>query len=267
MTGSYEDKVSDLRRRLLELESAVVAFSGGVDSSVLTVVAHEELAGRMIAATGISPSLPSRDGAEAKELCAERAIPHRFVETGEFGDPAFIANPSDRCYHCKGHLYDRLVRLADEVGFKFVVEGTNASDLAGHRPGWRASRENPRVATPFVDATFTKDDVRRLGLDLGLKGALKPASACLSSRVPSGVSLTPELMRRIDAAEEAVRGFGIGQVRVRHHGDIARIEVEAGDAPLCIAHGREISSSLRELGWRFVAMDLAGYRTGGASGN
>lgn len=266
MSASYEDKVRALRRRLQKLESAVVAFSGGVDSSVLVALAFEELGSRMAAATALSPSTPERDRASSAQICARIGAPHRFVETGEFENPAFTSNPEERCYFCKRHLYERMTGLADELGFAFVVEGTNASDLGGHRPGYRASRENGRVATPLVDEGFTKEEVRRLATELGLESAQKPASACLASRVPTGVTLTPELMQRIDAAEEAVRRLVPGQVRVRHHGELARIELGENTLLAAVENRCEIVSKLRELGWKFVSLDLCGYRTGGAQG-
>lgn len=262
MTDTYVEKVRTLRRRLQDLESAVVAFSGGVDSSVLVALTHEGLGHRMIAATAVSASLPSGDRAAAERLCKERGIPQRCVDSKEFDDAAFLANPDDRCYHCKRHLYARLIALADELGFRAVVEGTNASDLTGHRPGHRASRENARVATPLIDVGMTKEEVRRLARELCLPTADKPASACLSSRVPTGVALTPALLGRIDAAEESLRACGASQVRVRHHGDVARIEVDPEDLPLILDRRSAITETLLGLGWNFVALDLVGYRTG-----
>ena len=266
MAATYESKLRALRRRLQDLESAVVAFSGGVDSSVLAALAHEALGTKMVAATAVSASLPARDRVAAEALCRVRGIPHRLVETGEFADPVFLANPDDRCYHCKQHLYAAFAHLADDLGFRHVVEGTNASDLGGHRPGYRASQENGRVATPLIDAGFTKAEVRRLAAELGLSTADTPSSACLASRVPSGVAVTPELMRRIDLAEEAVRRAGPRQARVRHHGDLARIEVDEEGTALVAARRSEIVAALTALGWTFVTLDLVGYRTGGTRG-
>lgn len=253
-----------MRRHLGNLGGAVVAFSGGVDSSVLVVLAHRLLGDKVLAATAVSPSLPNSDRSTVTQFCSEHGIPHRFVETGEFQDPAFLSNPIDRCYHCKHHLYDRLIQLADEVGFESVVEGTNASDLAEHRPGYMASCQRKRVDTPLIQAGMTKEDVRRLAKELGLTTADKPATACLASRVPLGVELTPELMHRIDAAEDVLRAMGMGQVRVRHHGDVARIEVNQADMKRCLDLRQEIAARLTQVGWRFITLDLLGYRTSGS---
>lgn len=266
MTDLYNKKVEDLRRRFRELESAVVAFSGGVDSSVLVVIGHEELGSKMIAVTAVSASLPERDRKLAKSFCEERGIAHSFTESREFDDQEFLGNPDNRCYFCKKYLYSGLTQFADKIGAKFIVEGTNASDLTGHRPGYRASCENDRVVTPLIDVQFTKEEVRRLASDLHLSTAEKPASACLSSRVPTGVTLDSELLRRIDSAEELIRGLGVSQVRVRHNGDVARIEVAQSDLLLCVKLREEICENIKKLGWKFVTLDLDGYRTGGAKG-
>ncbi len=266
MTKTFQDKIATLKRRLRSLESAVVAFSGGVDSSVLVSCAKEALGNRMLAVTAISASLPKQDETLVKEFCAQRGIAHLFVETREFDDPAFTSNPDDRCYYCKSHLISRLIEVADEHGFRYVVEGTNASDLLGHRPGYRAKKKFDRVVTPLIEADFSKEDVRILAHELGLSTASKPAAACLASRVPTGQQITPETLARIDAAEDVIRNLGANQVRLRHHGDIARIEVDENDMELCIRHRNSIVSKLLELGWKFITLDLIGYRTGGTRG-
>lgn len=262
---TFEEKVASFRRRLRETESAVVAFSGGVDSSVLAAAAHEELGAGMIAVTAVSPSLPESDRVLATQFCSKLGIPHKFVDTDEFSVPDFKMNPENRCYYCKHSLYERLVSLADELGFRYVLEGTNASDLGGHRPGYRASRENPKVKTLLVETGFTKDDVRRLAREMKLPTAEKPSAACLASRVPTGEELTAELMLRIDRAEDALREMGVKQVRVRHDGSIARIEVEPRDLGICVERRGEILEKFTKLGWKKTVLDLKGYQTGGAS--
>jgi pyridinium-3,5-biscarboxylic acid mononucleotide sulfurtransferase len=266
MTNSYIDRVQKLRRHLEGLGGAVVAFSGGVDSALLVSLAHEILGSRMLAATAASASLPELDRELITNFCTENSIPHRFIETCEFSDPKFINNPEDRCYHCKSHLYDGMISLADELNLPTIIEGTNASDLSGHRPGHGASKERERVSTPLVHAGLTKDDVRKLARERSLPQADKPSAACLASRIPTGQALTPELMCRIDRAEQVLKSAGVGQVRVRHHGNIARVEVDPQDIALCFENREMIVAKLKKLGWQFITIDLVGYRTGGMEG-
>lgn len=259
---NYNEKKSMLRRRLRELDGAVVAFSGGVDSSVLLALAHQEMK-RVFAVTAVSPSLPSQDHIAAREFCKKRGIEHILCETPEILDPQYIANTEDRCYYCKRNLYNCLEKIAQEKGCKNVLEGTNASDLEGHRPGFRASTENLCVSTLFVDCGLTKDDIRSLARELKLEISERPSSACLASRIPFGVEITPEILRRIDLSENLIRECGIKQVRVRHHGELARIEVGIEDLAQCVELRKKITMHLNKFGYKFVTLDLQGYRTGG----
>jgi len=260
MTKDFKLKVDDLRRRFREYGSAVVALSGGVDSAVLAKVAHEELGDNMVAVTAKSPSVPSHDWNDAHRLCSDHDIPHMTVESDEFERDEFVKNPADRCYHCKKALYDSLYRVAEERG-AVIVEGTNASDLSGHRPGYRASSERENVRTPLIESGMTKAEVRMLANELGLGYfADKPASACLSSRIPTGTKLEPEDLERIDRAESTIRELGIAMVRVRHHGDLARIEVAPEDIGKLEAARETIYSALQKIGYRYITLDLKGYR-------
>ena len=260
MTNDFKLKVDDLRRRFREYGSAVVALSGGVDSAVLAKVAHQELGDAMVAVTAKSPSVPAHDWDDAQRLCSEHDIPHTTVESDEFERAEFVANPADRCYHCKKALYDSLCTVAEERG-AVIVEGTNASDLGGHRPGYRASSERENVRTPLIESGFTKAEVRVLANELGLDHvADKPASACLSSRIPTGTKLEPEALARVDRAESAIRALGITMIRVRDHGDLARIEVDPDDIEKVAASRDVIYSSLQKIGYRHITVDLKGYR-------
>lgn len=199
-------------------------------------------------------------------FCSGHGISHEFVKTREIEDPDYSGNPDNRCYFCKRHLMQALIGLADERGFRYVVEGTNASDLEGHRPGHAASKELERVVTPLIETGFTKGEVRAAAAELGISTALKPAAACLASRVPKGVAVTEELLGRIDRAEDLLHSMGVSQVRVRHHGETARIEVDGTDMEAVLGRRDEIVRALEELGWRYVSLDLRGYRTGSLSG-
>jgi uncharacterized protein len=259
--NTVRDKLDSLRRRFRDLESAVIAFSGGVDSAVLAKVGHEELGDRMAAVTARSPSIPRADMGAAEDFCKRFGIPHHVIETKEFDDEAFRSNPADRCYHCKKELYRALLDFASSRGIRSVLEGTNASDLEGHRPGNRASREQDRVATPLIECGISKDEVRAIAKELNLgEVAAKPATACLSSRIPTGMRLDPDILAKIDRAEDLLRSLGMRQVRVRHHGDLARIEIEPQDLEALLEHRATIDDSLRAIGYRYVTLDLRGYR-------
>lgn len=244
--------------------SAVVAFSGGVDSALVLRLAVEALgAERVLAVTGRSPSVPSADLAGVAKLAAALGARHAFHDTSEFDDPNYVANPQNRCYFCKSDLYEGLRALARERGLAVVLCGTNADDLGDYRPGLQAADEHG-VLAPLAEVGMTKAEVRALSAALGVPVADKPASPCLSSRVPYGEAVTVEKLRRIDAAETLLRGLGFRDCRVRHHESLARIEVPADEVERFAdaALRQRVDAALRELGFQYVALDLRGLRSG-----
>ncbi|HEX2295484.1 MAG TPA: ATP-dependent sacrificial sulfur transferase LarE [Actinomycetota bacterium] len=253
-------KKQALEEALRGYGAVVVAYSGGVDSAFLTAVAHDVLPGAALAVTAVSPSLARRERAGAEALARRYGWRHRTVETREVERPEYARNAGDRCYWCKDELFDVLAPIAARRGAALAV-GTNTDDLGDHRPGLRAAREHG-VRSPLVDAGMSKADVRALAAERGLPVADKPASPCLASRVAYGVEVSPERLRRIDEAEEAVRDLGFDVLRVRDHGDLARVEVPVEDLPRAAALRDEMHSRLVALGFRFVTLDLAGFRSG-----
>ncbi|MDQ4026348.1 MAG: ATP-dependent sacrificial sulfur transferase LarE [Actinomycetota bacterium] len=249
-----------LEETLAGYRAVVVAFSGGVDSAFLTAVAHEVLGPAALAVTAVSPSLARRELKAAEDLARGYRWNHRLVETHEVERPEYARNAPDRCYWCKHELFEVLAPIAAEAGAEIAV-GTNADDLGDHRPGLRAARERD-VRSPLVDAGIGKPDVRALAARMGLPVSDKPASPCLASRFAYGVEVTPERLRRVDAAEEIVRALGFEVLRVRDHGDLARIEVPAEDLPRAAAARAELHRELAGLGFRFVTLDLGGFRSG-----
>jgi len=264
MNPDLARKYDHLQRRLRELQSVVVAFSGGLDSAFVLRAAVEALGrDRVLALTGRSPSVPRADLEAVERLAAEIGAAHEFVDTSELDDPSYRSNPTNRCYFCKTELYTRATRIAREHGFAAVVSGTNADDLSDFRPGLLAADEH-EVHAPLAEAGLTKPELREIAAALGLSVHDKPAAPCLSSRVQYGEEITAEKLRRIDAAEAVLHAAGFRECRVRHHGDVARIEVPAAeiarfaDAEL----RRRVDAALRELGYRYVALDLRGFRSG-----
>ena len=264
MDAKLAEKFAALQDHLRALRAVVVAFSGGVDSALLLGVAVRVLGcERVLAVTGRSPSVPSGELATVAQLAADLGARHEFVDTGEFSDPNYLANPTNRCYFCKSELYSWLVPLAAARGFDAVVSGTNADDLGDYRPGLQAAAER-QVRAPLAEVGITKAELRQIAVELGFAFHDKPASPCLSSRIPYGEEVTAEKLRRIDAAETYLRELGFRECRVRHHEKLARIEVAPaelgrfGDPEL----RERVDQRFRELGFQYVTLDLRGFRSG-----
>ena len=245
--------------------SALLGFSGGVDSAYLACVALEALGGdRFLAVIGRSPSYPEEQWRHARDVADRHAIPVLEIDTHELDDPRYAANPADRCYFCKSELWTRLVPLARARGFASVIDGTNADDRGDHRPGGAAASELG-VESPLAEIGFTKAEIRALSHRRGITGSDRPASPCLSSRLPYGTPVTVERLRRIEAAERAVRALGVaGDLRVRYHGELARVEIARDELPDWLAPARRaaLDEAVRSAGFARVAIDLAGFRSG-----
>lgn len=254
--------LDDLRARLRAMSPVLVAFSGGADSAFLAWVANDTLGDGARAVTAVSPSLAPEEEAGCRALAAEWGLRWTAVPTGELDDPAYAANDARRCYFCKSALLDALAPLAAGAT---VVLGVNLDDLGDHRPGQEAAAERGAVF-PLVEAGFTKADVRAASARLGLRTWDKPAAACLASRVPYGTPVTVGVLASVAAAESALRALGFRQLRVRHYGDLARIEVEEADLARAVSEREQVVAAVRSAGYRYVTLDLEGFRSGNLNG-
>jgi uncharacterized protein len=255
------DKLAHLQDILRQMGAVAVAFSGGVDSSFLLKVAHDVLGDAVIALTADSPSLARAELAEAQEFAASLGVRHVCLEPAEMADPRYVSNTADRCYYCKTHTYDLFLPYAAAHGYAWVVDGNNADDVGDHRPGRRAAAEHG-VRSPLHEAGLAKAEIRTLAREMGLSLWDKPAAACLSSRLPYGTAVTAEALAQVEAAESYLRGLGFRQLRVRHHGQIGRLELEPADFAGALEQRDAIVAKLREIGFAYVALDLAGFRSG-----
>ncbi len=263
LEAGLDAKLGRLSTIFAPMESVMVAFSGGVDSTLVLKLAHQALGDRVIALTTTSPTMPDEDEASALEGARMIGARHIVIESNELEIPGYAANPINRCYLCKSNLFTICAAKAAELGIEEIVDGLNLDDLGDYRPGMRAASEK-RVRHPLVEAGLAKADIRELSRTLGLPAWDRPASPCLSSRFPYGTEITPEGLRRVAEGEKLLRTLGFKVVRVRYHGDVARIEVDQGEiARIFEPTTREtIDREFRKIGFRFVTIDLRGFRSG-----
>lgn len=261
MTPELSDKYQHLQNVIGTYDSLIVAFSGGIDSSLVAYVAGQVLGNKALAVTSGSASLKRTDLELSKRLSDDWGIKHEVIVTDELNKADYRANPVNRCFHCKTSLYTELQQIAEQRGIAVIANGTNLDDLGDHRPGLIAA-DNHKIRSPLVESGFHKADIRALAHELGLENADKPQAACLSSRFPYGTAINQELLAQVEAAEDVLAELGFSQFRVRHHGEVARLEVLPEEFSLAAQHHQILEQRIKALGYRFVTMDLGGFRSG-----
>lgn len=255
-------KFSKLKKIIKEIDSVLIAYSGGVDSAFLLRVASEVLPkGNLLAVTANSATYPKEELLFSKRLAKSLRVRHKIIQTDELKDKRFTANPINRCYYCKSELFQKLKGLSKKFKLNFVADASNVSDKSDFRPGSRAKKEL-KVRSPLQEAGLSKDEIRKLSRKLGLPTWDKPAQACLASRIPYGRNISPEVLNRIDKAEVYLRSLGLKQVRLRHYNGLCRIEVFYDDIPKLMQKRNLIVERLKELGYNYITVDLEGYRSG-----
>lgn len=253
--------IQSLKSYLEQFDSAVIALSGGVDSSLVAKIAFDVFGSKAVAVISASESLPESERRLAVQLCSDIGIPFREIKTTELQDATYRANDGNRCFVCKSYLYQELQAFAEQNGYDVVLDGANADDLADYRPGRQAAREH-NVKSPLAELGISKSQVREIAKELELPNWNKPASACLASRIPYGTEVTRETLAQVEQAEEILRDAGFLQFRVRHHDSVARIEIPPDEFSRIVDARESITAQMKELGYKFVSLDLDGFRSG-----
>jgi uncharacterized protein len=256
-----EEKYERIKKKLHEMQTAVIAYSGGIDSTLLLKIAHDVLGEQVIGITAVSASMPKNELDDAREIAKIIGAKHVLIESHELEDQRYIENPSNRCYFCKLDVYTHMVEYSLQHGYRYILDGTNADDLNDHRPGRQAALEKG-LRSPLMEVGFTKADIRILARQFELPNWNKPSAACLSSRIPYGTPIEISILNRIEQAENLLHQMGFSQVRVRYHGQIARIEMEIDNFSAALDKRLEITSRIKALGFSYIALDLNGFRSG-----
>jgi uncharacterized protein len=264
MKMTLDEKFNKLKDSLRQMDRVIIAFSGGVDSSFLLKAASLSVPGTVLAVTGLSESLPEEEASFAGKIAGSLNVTHRTIITEELKDRNYADNPPDRCYYCKKELFIKLREIAEQEKFSYILDGTNADDAADWRPGKRAAKEEG-VYSPLLDAGLGKNEIRELSRSLGLPTWDKPATPCLSSRFPYGQKITAEALARINKAESFIRSLGVKDLRVRNHSETARIEVLPDEFHGMMENREKIINHLKSLGFKYITLDLQGFRSGSAN--